>query len=305
MNTHHTKIITSGFVSVVGRPNAGKSTLLNNLVQSPLALVSKKANATRKRMDFIVPFENETFHSQIIFIDTPGLHVSTKLLNEYMINEALKAIGDSDISLFIAVASKNPREIQHYREFLQKYKKKHILVLNKIDLLSKDELLVCLQQYKKYQSHYLSLIPLQACSPSALQKNALLLEIAKNIPQHPHFYDSSIISTTMMRDIYKEAIREAIFERFSDEIPYQSDIKILKITQKPHILYIKAQIIVEKDSQKSMIIGKDGATIKSLGILARKKCEIIHENKVFLELYVRTIRNWSKNKAGLRQSGYE
>ncbi len=299
------QIITSGFISVVGRTNAGKSTLLNNLVKSPLALVSKKVNATRKRMDIIVPFENEHYSSQLIFIDTPGLHESNKLLNEYMLQEAYKAIGDSDISVFVAVASINPKEILHYEHFLKHCNHKHVVVLNKIDMLSQQELLHCLQSYKQYQECYISIIPMKAKELDSYTIKTLLATLAKYLPIHPHFYEHDMVSTTLMRDIYKEAIREAIFERLSDEIPYESDVKILKITEKPAILYIKAQIIVAKDTQKAMVIGKNGATIKSLGSIARQKCELLAEQKVFLELVVRTIKGWNINKQTLKQVGYD
>ncbi len=299
------KIVTSGFVSVIGRPNSGKSTLLNSIANTPLALVSKKANATRKRMDIIIPYNDMKFDSQIIFIDTPGLHDSNKLLNEYMIQEAYKAIGDSDLSIFISVASKNQKEINFYEDFINKYNKKHILILNKIDLLTKADLLTCIKGYEKYHDKYISLIPTRATKLNNKDINNLLYEIAKNLPNHPHFYDNEIISTTLMRDIYKEAIREAIFERLSDELPYESDVKILKIAEKQDTLYIKAQIIVSKDSQKSMIIGKNGNTIKSLGILSRNKCENLAEKKVFLELYVKTINGWNKDKKLLKKVGYD
>lgn len=299
------KIITSGFISVIGRTNAGKSTLLNSLVKSPLAMVSKKINATRKRMDIIVPFEDEIYNSQLIFIDTPGLHESNKLLNEYMLQEAYKATRDSDLCVFLAVASTNYNEILHYKNFLEQHKKKHIILLNKIDMLNKQELLSCLEAYKQYQEQAISIIPIKAKELDNYTTNAILSVIARNLPIHPHFYEDGISSTTFMRDIYKEAIREAIFERLSDEIPYESDVKILKITEKPTILYIKAQIIVAKDSQKAMIIGKNGMTIKSLGGISRQKLEYLAEQKVFLELMVKTIKGWNTNKQTLKQFGYD
>ncbi|TLE10804.1 GTPase Era [Helicobacter bilis] len=299
------KIITSGFISVIGRTNAGKSTLLNNLVKSPIALVSKKINATRKRMDIIVPFEDSDYNSQLIFIDTPGLHESKKLLNEYMLQEAKKAVGDSDLSVFVAVASPKKSEILHYKNFLDQHDKKHIVLLNKIDTLNKNELLECLESYKQYQNKNLGIIPIKAKELNSQTIHSILSLLAKNLPIHPHFYDNDMISTTIMRDIYREAIREAVFERFSDEIPYESDVRILKITEKPTILYIKAQIIVAKDSQKAMIIGKNGETIKSLGSIARKKCEYLAEQKIFLELIVKIIKGWNTSKDTLKQIGYD
>lgn len=298
------KIITSGFISVIGRTNAGKSTLLNSLVKNHIALVSKKINATRKRMNIILPFEDNKYDSQLIFIDTPGLHESKKLLNEYMLKEAKKAVEDSDLSIFVAVANTKKSEVLYYKNFLEQYNKKHIVLLNKIDTLSKNEILECLESYKQYQNRNIGIIPIKARELDKQTIHTILFLLAKNLPLHPHFYDNDIISTTFMRDIYKETIREAIFERFSDEIPYESDVKILKITEKPTILYIKAQIIVAKDSQKAMIIGKNGETIKSLGSIARKKCEYLYKQKVFLELIVKTIKGWNTNKEALKQVGY-
>ncbi|TLE00196.1 GTPase Era [Helicobacter muridarum] len=302
---------TSGFVSVIGKPNAGKSTLLNTLSHSTLALVSRKANATRKRMNFIVPFCEEGLDSQIVFTDTPGisridvindLNTESKL-NMYMMNEAFGAIGDCDICLFVVAANAN--DIGFYKQFLERCKKPHVIVLNKIDRLSQNSLLACLKSYQDFQKHYLALIPLSAQSLQDRQRFNLLSTIARYLPNSPHLYDNSIASTTLMRDIFKEAIRESIFERMSDEIPYQSDVRILKVIEKIDIIHIIAEIITNRDSQKSMLIGKKGKTIKSLGTLARLKCECIAEKKVFLSLQVKTVRGWSNDSNMLVKMGYK
>ncbi len=288
--------IRSGFIGVVGEPNAGKSTLINWLVGQKIALTSKKANATRKRMNAIVMYK----HHQLIFVDTPGIHQKEKLLNKFMLNEALKVLGDSDILLYIADIRK---DIQGYEKFLQLNLKKipHIVVLTKIDTLKKEEIFKNLQKYERF-SDYLDIIPIS--STMNINKDILLDTIIKYLPIHPYYFDTEIISTENIKDIYKELIREVLFERLNDEIPYESDIIIEKIQELDDIEKVYAMIITQKDSQKSMIIGKKGKKIKEIGILARKLLENFSGKKVYLELYVKTIPNWTKNRKMLEEIGY-
>ena len=288
----------TGYVSVVGRPNAGKSSLLNWLVGEKIAMVSHKANATRKRANIIVMHED----NQIIFIDTPGLHEKEKLLNQFMLDEALKAMGDCDLILFLAPVTD---KIDYYEDFLAKNKKntKHILLITKTDFVSKDELLQKISLYDKYRDRYESIIPVSIKKGSKYQD--ILDEVIKYLPTHPYLFDTEILTTEHLRDIYKEFIRESIFENLSDEIPYESDVLIEKIEEKPNIDVIKAMIIVEKPSQKGMVIGKGASAIKRIGQDARKKIQKLSGKKCYLELFVSIKKGWSKNKQFLKEIGYE
>lgn len=289
-------ITKAGFVALVGRPNAGKSTLLNTLAHEHLAMVSHKANATRKRLNCIVLHQN----AQIIFTDTPGIHQQEKLLNQFMLNEALKALGDCDLSVFIAPATDN---VQHYKDFLSLCNhRRHILLLSKIDTITQADLLVKITEYQAYSHLYEALIPYSATKKIGI--TSLLTEIIKYLPESPPLYDEEIITTENFRELYKEMIREAIFEYMSDEIPYESDVQILAFKESPLLDRVKAVIVVDKESQKGLMIGKKGENIKRIGRKSRELMEALSEKKVFLELSVKVKKGWSKKKEFLAQFGY-
>ena len=288
----------AGFVAVVGRPNAGKSTLLNHLAEYKLAMVSKKAQATRKRMNIII-MHKET---QIIFVDTPGIHRKEKLLNRFMLDEALKALGDSDLHLFLAPIN-DP--ISHYEEFLELRKNRnipHIVVLTKVDRSTNEKVLKKLTEYSKYANEFEAIIPFSVKKGGG--KEHLLDEVAKYLPEHPWLYDSELLTTENVRDIYKELIREAIFEKISDEIPYESDVVIDKIDEQERMDVVTASIVVEKDTQKRMIIGKGAQSIKRVGMYARAEMEEFSGKKIYLDLNVTVKKGWSKNKDLLEDLGY-
>ena len=287
----------AGFVAVVGRPNSGKSSLLNWLIGEKLALVSHKANATRKRMNFIVMHKN----AQIIFIDTPGIHQKERLLNQFMLEEALKAIGDCDLVLFLASVKD---DIKDYEEFLKLNSKKtpHIVLITKTDLVSKDYLLKKLSLYQKYQDKFLELVPISI--KKGTKQSDLLDVISKYIPDHPYLYDPELLTTENLKEIYKEYIREALFNNLSDEIPYLSDVVVDRVEEGAEIEKIYAHIITEKKSQKGMIIGKAGSAIKRIGVEARKNIETLLGKKVFLKLEVVVKPGWSKDKKILADIGY-
>jgi GTP-binding protein Era len=287
----------SGFVAVVGRPNAGKSSLLNSLVGEDLALVSSKENATRKRMNIIVMHKRD----QIIFIDTPGIHNSEQILNKFMLDEALKAIGDADLILFLSPVSDS---LKYYEEFLKLNQKSipHILVLTKIDRVNKKELLKKLSNYSKYQKNFLELIPITI--KKSFNPNLLLDFISKYLPNHPLYFDQDILTTNKMKDIYKEYIREAIFEKTSKEIPYFSDVVVEQVIEGSLVEKVFAKIVVDKKSQKIIMIGNNGDTLKRIGKMARMKIEDLSGKRVFLKLFVVVKPNWSKDKTFLKELGY-
>lgn len=287
-----------GYVSVVGRPNAGKSSLLNWLVGEKIAMVSHKANATRRRSNIIVMHEED----QIVFVDTPGIHETEKLLNQFMLDEALKAMGDCDLILFLAPVTDS---LKYYEDFLEKNKKntKHILLLTKIDFVNNDELMLKLKEYEKYSDKYEAMIPISI--KKATKKSDILDVVVKYLPEHPYLFDPEIMTTEHLRDLYKEFIRESIFENISDEIPYEADVMINKIEEKPNVDVIRATIIVQKDSQKGMIIGQQATAIKRIGKSARIKIEKLSGKKCFLELFVSVKKNWTKNKDALKSMGYD
>lgn len=286
-----------GFVALVGRPNAGKSTMLNWILGEKIAMVSQKANATRRRLNAIVMHHDD----QIIFVDTPGLHEKEKMLNQYMLEEALKAIGDCDLVVYLAPASDSIKHYQHFLEVDGK-NRKHIIALSKIDQVSQQELLERIGEYNQFASKFEALIPMSVTKD--VGKNDLLDVIVKHLDTSPYLYDPEDLTTEMMRDIYREFIREAIFENISDEIPYESDVVIDKIEEDKRVEHIRATIIIEKESQKGIIIGKGGAAIKRIGRDARAKIERLGGKPVYLDLFVSVKKGWTNDKEFLQTLGY-
>jgi GTP-binding protein Era len=293
----------AGFVAVVGRPNAGKSTLLNHIAGEKLAMVSKKAQATRRRMNIIVMHGKDGIEdTQIIFVDTPGIHEKEKLLNKFMMEEVLKAIGDADLIVFLAPITDKLTEYEKFLKMSERKDAKHIVLLTKMDHVKQGDILKKLAEYQKYQDRFEAIIPFSV--NKKVGKDQLLEEIAKHLPSSPFLFDTEILTTDNIRDIYKELIRESIFENLSDEIPYESDVTIEKIDETNTLDRVYATIVVEKETQKGMIVGQKGEGIKRVGRLAREQMEIFSGKKIFLDLHVSVKRGWSKNRDGLEELGY-
>ncbi|OCX42810.1 GTPase Era [Campylobacter ornithocola] len=287
----------SGFISIVGRTNAGKSSILNSLLEEKVAMVSHKQNATRRKINAIIMHENH----QLIFIDTPGLHASSKAMNQLMIDLAIKSIADCDVILFVASIYD---DIKDYENFLSLNPKvPHIVLINKVDLVKKEVLLKKLSEYSQFSSHFSAIIPYSA--KQKFYKKILLDEMIKYLPEHPYYFDPEFITTTNEKDIYRDFILEAIYENLSDEIPYSTEVKIEKIKELEQIYYINATIITDSNSHKGMILGKDATTIKRIGKEARVKIEKLAQKKVMLKLFVQLEKNWHKNEQNLKKILYD
>ena len=283
----------SGFVSIIGRTNAGKSSFLNALLNEKIAIVSHKQNATRRKINGIVMNGED----QIIFTDTPGLHERRKTINQLLINQAIKSMGDCDLIVFLAPIHDDTND---YEKFLAlNPEKPHILVLTKVDESSNAKVLEKITKYQKFQDKFAALLTFSTKQPT--YKKPLLDEICKLLPEHEYFYDPEFLTPTNEKEIFREFILEAIYENLSDEIPYLSDVIIKSVKEKTGITEIYASIITERDIHKSMIIGKNGETIKRIGIFARKLIQNLTNTKVFLKLDVVVKKGWSKEEKSLNQ----
>ena len=283
----------SGFVSIIGRTNAGKSSFLNALLNEKIAIVSHKQNATRRKINGIVMNGED----QIIFTDTPGLHESNKAINQLLIGQAIKSMGDCDLIVFLAPIHDDTSD---YEKFLAlNPEKPHILVLTKVDESTNAKVLEKITQYQKFQDKFAALLTFSTKQPT--YKKPLLDEICKLLPEHEYFYDPEFLTPTNEKEIFREFILEAIYENLSDEIPYLSDAIIKSVKEKTGITEIYASIITERDIHKSMIIGKNGETIKRIGIFARKLIQNLTNTKVFLKLDVVVKKGWSKEEKSLNK----
>jgi GTP-binding protein Era len=271
---------------------------MNSLLGEKIAMVSQKANATRRRSNAIVMVED----TQIIFVDTPGLHEREKILNQFMMDEALKAMGDCDLIIYLAPVTDS---VEHYEKFLKLNKKnvKHIIVISKIDQVKQEKLFKTIASYNRFAEHFEALIPVAI--PKKVGHEDLLKVICKNLPESPFLFDPEDLTSELVRDIYAGFIREGIFENVSDEVPYESDVIIESIDEEDHVDVIHAMIIIEKESQKGIIIGKGGDCIKRIGKSAREKIERLSTKKAYLNLQVVVKKGWTKDVNFLKEIGYD
>jgi GTPase len=294
------KPFRSGFVSIIGRPNVGKSTLLNRILGEKIVITSDKPQTTRNRIKGIHNIPG----GQIVFIDTPGIHRATSLLNRYMVEEAQASIREVDLVLFLAEADSadQGREAQ-ILGLLAAAKAPVILALNKIDLVAKESLLERIAAYAALYP-FSDIVPVSALSGDGVER--LVECVAKYLPEGPLYFPDDILTDLPERFIAAEIIREKIFRLTHDEIPYSTAIEIESFKERPDgLVAIAATINVERDSQKGIIIGRRGAMLKRIGVEARREIEHFLDTRVFLELFVKVRRDWSEDRRALKDMGYE
>lgn len=288
----------SGFVGIIGAPNAGKSTLLNQVLGQKISITSKKPQTTRDRILGIV---NRPV-SQIVFVDTPGIHKSTTLLNKRIVDQALQALEDVEVILFMVdVSARNYSAEKLIISQLKKNSKAIILALNKIDLVKKAEIYTLVEEFRKLHE-FKAIIPVSA--RKNIQVKNILEEVEKSLPKGPRLFPEETFTDVSEKFMVKEIIREKVFRLTGMEIPYSSAVTVDSFAVEKKLIVIHASIHVIRDSQKGIIIGKKGSMLSKIGSKARKDIEQLTGQKVLLKLFVKVTKNWTDNGRILNEFGY-
>ncbi len=290
----------SGYVAVIGQPNVGKSTLTNAILQFPLSITTPKPQTTRHRILGIYSQEN----TQIVFLDTPGLIEPKYKLQDRMMRAAQSAIQDADVNLFLIEASAKPnnKDVDILQQ-LAAVGTPIILVINKVDVVQKEILLPLIDEYRNMYA-FAEIVPISALKQENIDE--LMRSVLNYIPYGPPFYPTDMITEHPERFFVSELIREQIFQQYSEEIPFSTAVVIDEFReQEGRKDFIKARIVVERDSQKKIIIGKKGQAIRKVGQLARQAIENFLQRPVYLELFVAVREKWRKKDVFLREFGYD
>lgn len=290
----------TGFVALIGRPNVGKSTLMNRLIGQKIAITSNKPQTTRNRIQTVYTDER----GQIIFLDTPGIHKAKNKLGEYMVNIAEKTLEDVDVILWLVEPTTYVGAGEkHIIEVLKKSKKPVILVINKVDTIDKTEILKFIDTYRK-EMEFSEIIPVSALK--GVNTDDLTETIFKYLPYGPMFYDEDTVTDQPMRQIVAELIREKALRCLSDEIPHgiAVTIEVMREREDGSMWDIEATIVCERDSHKGIIIGKGGAMLKKIGSVARFEIERMMEQQVNLKLWVKVRKEWRDSELLMKNFGY-
>ncbi|GGI11098.1 GTPase Era [Gottfriedia solisilvae] len=290
----------SGFVSIIGRPNVGKSTFLNRVIGQKIAIMSDKPQTTRNKIQGVYTEDD----AQIVFIDTPGIHKPKHKLGDFMVKVAQESIKDVDATLFMVNADEGfGRGDEFIIEKLQGTRSPVILVINKIDTIHPEELFNIITKYKDLYE-FAEIVPI-----SALQGNNVdrLLEVIKKyLPEGPQYYPANQVTDHPERFIISELIREKVLHLTREEVPHSIAVIIEQIERRPegNAIYVNATIVVERSSQKGIIIGKQGSMLKEVGKRARLDIQNLLDTKVFLELWVKVQKDWRNRMSQLRDLGF-
>ena len=291
----------SGFVAIVGRPNVGKSTFLNCVLKQKVAIMSDKAQTTRNKIQGVVT-DNDT---QIVFIDTPGIHKPKHELGQFMTNLALSTFNEVDVVMFMSPANEKIGPGDRFIiEALKKVKKPVFLVINKIDLVKKDELFDIIANFKA-EHEFNEVIPISAVSGENVE--TLIDVVKENLEEGPQFYPTDFITDHPERFIIAELVREKVLHLTHEEVPHSVAVIIEEIhrdEKNEHLINVSATIIVERKSQKGILIGAGGKMLKEIGTLARADISNLLGSKIYLELWVKVQKDWRNKKVHLHDFGY-
>lgn len=305
MSELNSKPIRSGMVAIVGPPNAGKSTLMNGLLEQKISIVSPKPQTTRNR---ILGIMNGPEY-QIVLLDTPGLHKAREPLNQEMVRIALESLHEVDAVLYmIDVSLPLPEKLkaekgEELAGYMEQVSCPVILVLNKVDLLNKEKLLAMIQAYADFFPFH-AVIPMSALHGDGTDR--LLAELLQVLPVGPRYYPEDIPTDATERFLVAEIIREKVFLLTGEEIPYSTAVLIESFKEDPAkgLITIHGAIVLERESQKGIVIGKGGLKLKSIGTAARKDIERLLDQKVLLKLFVKVRKNWSRDEKFLKELGF-
>ena len=288
----------SGYVSIIGRPNVGKSTLLNALLGQKISIVAARPQTTRNR---ILGIKNLP-EAQIIFIDTPGIHKPQNLLGEAMVRTAREVLEEIDVVLFVAEAGRQAEKDRIIIESLARVAKPVFLIINKIDEVKKQDILPMMDRYSEL-FHFSEIIPVSALKGDGI--SIVLQKILEHLPAGPKYYPDDIVTDQIERFMAAEIIREKIMEKTGEEVPYSVAVDIDSWTERPDgVVAIAGNIYVEREGQKGIIIGAKGRMLKEVGTLARIDIERLLGTRVFLQLWVKVKRGWRDDKKILHDLGY-
>ena len=288
----------SGFVTLIGRPNVGKSTLMNHLIGQKIAITSNKPQTTRNRIQTVLTTEE----GQIVFVDTPGIHKAKNKLGEYMVNIAERSLNEVDVVLWLVEPSAFiGAGDRHIIEQLKKVKTPVVLVINKIDMVKKEEILTFIDAYRK-EYDFAEIVPVSARSGD--NTDELIKVILKYLPYGPQFYDEDTVTDQPERQIVAELIREKALHCLNEEIPHGIAVAIDRMKAERRVMHIDATIICERDSHKGIIIGKGGAMLKRVGTYARADMEQFFGGKINLQLWVKVKEDWRNRDGLLRNFGF-